>query len=118
LDRVDCEQQLVSETERFFLVLRRQADRNVIPQRTATGLLGQAPALECAVLEAAARRYELRAINFVGARVELATVAGSFAPQHRKAFGVAVVEDLHDFGALVGKPKVPFVDDECAAKRI
>src|SRR5438876_4426657 len=93
-------------------MLRRQIDGNVVPQPVVVHLLGDAAAFQGAVLEEPTRGDELRPEDGIGPGVELTFFARDFAPEHGKATGVAVVEDLDDLRPLVRKPEIPFVDDE------
>src|ERR1700683_4295086 len=103
---------------RFFLMLWRQADWNVVPQRAAPGLLGEAPTFQSPILEKTARGNELGTIDLVSAGIEFATLAGGFASQHGETLGVTIVQDFDYLGAFIGKSEVPFVDDKRAAERV
>src|SRR5207253_2144438 len=103
---------------RLFFVRGRQADRNVVPKRRVAHLLGQEPTLERPIVKGATGRDELRAEDGIGARIELASLAGHFASKHREALGVALIEDLRDLGALITQAKIGFIDDERPAKGI
>ena len=99
-------------------MLRRQVDRNVVPQPVVVHFFRDAAAFQRPVLEKSARRDELRPEDGVGPGVELTFFARDFAPQHRKTPGVSVIKDLDDLRALVRKPEIPFIDDERPAKGI
>jgi len=75
-------------------------------------LFRNAAALQGPVLEEAARRDELRPEDGIGPGVELTFFARDFAPQHRKATGVSVIENLDDLRPLVREPEVALVEDE------
>jgi hypothetical protein len=68
----------------------RQGD--VLPERPAAHLFGQAAGLKRLVLEEAAGGYELRAEDRVGPRVKLAVGAG-LRSQDRKPAGMAHLPD-------------------------
>src|SRR6266849_415411 len=112
------EEQLVPQALRLVFEGRRQAYRDDSPQHASAGFLGEAAALECPILEEAARRNQLGTVHLVGARIELATVRGRLAAEHGKALGVPVVQNLHNLRLFIGKAEVAFIDEHRAPKRI
>src|SRR5437899_2255011 len=105
------EKQLVAETQRLFLVFRRQVDGHIIPKAGLAHRLGQTPALQRLVLKEPPSRHDLGTKDRIRPGIEF-TGFRSFRAKYGKAFSVSIVQDLHDVCVLIGKPEVAFVDDQ------
>jgi hypothetical protein len=111
------QEQLVPQRERVGLERLGQRDRNVRPHPALPHFLGETPALERAILKKFARRDEFRTEDRIRGRIVF-MFARQLTAQDRKAARIAVVQNLHDFGALVAEAKITFVNHQRAAKRI
>src|SRR5437667_9140387 len=94
-------QKFVAKMQPFVFVAWRKIDRDVVAQFGLTHFLRETAAFEGTIFEVPSRRNELGAIDTVRARIKFASF-GCFAAQDRESFGIAVVQNLDNFGFLVG----------------
>ena len=111
------EQELVPNPQSFFLVRSVQIDWHIFAQAVSSHLFGEASALECPVFKEPAGGDNLRTEDRIGSGVEFSR-AGNLAPQHRKTFGVPVIQNLYDLCTLIAHTEIAFINDERSAKRL